>query len=47
MVRLGLIDRCLAPLAAAGIKADVFSDTIPEPTDTIIEAGAKEFAKAP
>jgi alcohol dehydrogenase class IV len=47
MVKLGLIDRCLAPLAAAGIKADVFSDTIPEPTDTVIEAGTKEFAKAP
>jgi len=47
MVKLGLIDRCLAPLAAAGITADVFSDTIPEPTDTIIEAGVREFAKAP
>ena len=47
MVKLGLIDRCLAPLAAAGIKADVFSDTIPEPTDTVIEAGAAAFAKAP
>jgi alcohol dehydrogenase class IV len=47
MVKLGLIDRCLAPLAAAGIKAGVFSDTIPEPTDTIVEAGVKEFAKAP
>ena len=47
MVKLGLIDRCLAPLTTAGIKADVFSDTIPEPTDTVIEAGAKEFAKAP
>jgi alcohol dehydrogenase class IV len=47
MVKLGLIDRCLAPLAAAGIKADVFSDTIPEPVDTVIEAGVAEFAKAP
>jgi alcohol dehydrogenase class IV len=46
MVKLGLIERCLAPLAAAGIKADVFSDTIPEPTDTVIEAGVREFAKA-
>src|ERR1019366_4608116 len=34
MVKLGLIDRCLAPLAAAGIEADVFSDTVPEPNDT-------------
>jgi alcohol dehydrogenase class IV len=47
MVKLGLIDRCLAPLAAAGIKADVFSDTIPEPNDTVIEAGVAAFAKAP
>ena len=47
MVKLGLIDRVLAPLAAAGITVDVFSDTIPEPTDTVIEAGVKEFAKAP
>ena len=47
MVKLGLIDRCLAPLAAAGIKADVFSDTIPEPVDTVIEAGVAVFAKAP
>ena len=47
MVKLGLIDRCLAPLAAAGIKADVFSDTIPEPVDTVIEAGVAAFAKAP
>jgi alcohol dehydrogenase class IV len=46
MVKLGLIERCLAPLAAAGIKADVFSDTIPEPTDTVIEAGVRAFAKA-
>jgi alcohol dehydrogenase class IV len=47
MVKLGLIDRCLAPLAAAGIKADVFSETIPEPVDTVIEAGVAVFAKAP
>ncbi len=47
MLKLGLIDRCLAPLAAAGIKADVFSDTIPEPTDTVIETGVAAFAKAP
>jgi alcohol dehydrogenase class IV len=46
MVKLGLIDRCLAPLAAAGIEADVFSDTVPEPNDTVIEAGVAAFAKA-
>ena len=47
MVKSGLIDRCLAPLAAAGIKADVFSDTIPEPDDRVIEAGVAIFRKAP
>jgi alcohol dehydrogenase class IV len=47
MVKLKLIDRCLAPLAAAGIQAEVFGDTIPEPNDTVIEAGVAAFAKAP
>ncbi len=47
MVKLGLIDRVLAPLASAGIAAGVFSDTIPEPTDTVIEIGLRAFAKAP
>jgi alcohol dehydrogenase class IV len=47
MVKLKLIDRCLAPLAAAGIQAGVFSDTIPEPNDTVIEAGVAAFSKAP
>jgi alcohol dehydrogenase class IV len=39
MVRSGLLARCTGPLAAAGIMADVFSDTIPEPTDTVVYAG--------
>ncbi len=39
MVRSGLVRRCLDPLEAAGIRAEVFSDTVPEPTDTVIEAG--------
>ena len=39
MVSSGLVQRCLAPLAAAGIAAGVFSDTIPEPTDTVVVAG--------
>jgi alcohol dehydrogenase class IV len=47
MVKSGLLNRCLDPLTAAGIRAEVFSDTIPEPTDTVIEAGVREFAKAP
>ena len=40
MVRSGLVRRCLDPLEAAGIAAAVFSDTVPEPTDTVIDAGA-------
>ena len=39
MVRSGLVRRCLEPLEAAGINAAVFSDTVPEPTDTVIDAG--------
>ena len=39
MVSSGLVRKCLDPLEAAGIAADVFSETVPEPTDTVIEAG--------
>jgi alcohol dehydrogenase class IV len=39
MVSSGLVQQCLDPLAAAGIVVSVFSDTIPEPTDTVVEAG--------
>ena len=39
MVSSGLLRRCLEPLEAAGIAAAVFSDTVPEPTDTVVEAG--------
>lgn len=41
MVGTGLIDKCLAPLTAAGIAHTVFSDTVSDPTDTVIEAGVK------
>ncbi len=41
MVRSGLLARCTGPLEAAGITADVFSDTIPEPTDTVVFAGVE------
>ena len=37
----GLINRVLEPLKAAGIDAGVFSDTVPEPVDTVIETGVK------
>lgn len=39
MVKLGLVNRCLDPLTAAGLKPGLFSDTVPEPIDTVIEAG--------
>ncbi len=39
MVASGLVLRVTEPLAAAGIVADIFSDTIPEPTDTVVYAG--------
>ncbi len=40
MVSSGLVRRCLDPLLAAGVAFDVFSDTVPEPTDRVVEAGA-------
>ncbi len=43
MVSSGLVRRCLDPLAAAGIAAETFSDTVPEPVDTVIEAGVKRL----
>ena len=39
MVQLGYVDKIQALLAAEGIAADVFDDTVPEPTDSSIEAG--------
>nr|WP_305123140.1 iron-containing alcohol dehydrogenase [Roseomonas sp. GC11] len=39
IVSSGMIDRVLAPLAGAGISARVFSDTVADPTDTVVEAG--------
>lgn len=39
MVSSGLVQRCLGPLEAAGITARVFSDTVPDPTDTVVQAG--------
>ena len=44
MVRSGLVRRCLDPLEAAGIAVAVFSDTVPEPTDTVIHAGVAVLA---
>jgi alcohol dehydrogenase class IV len=39
IVSSGLVQRCLEPLVAARLAPGVFSDTIPEPTDTVVEAG--------
>lgn len=44
MASSGLVERCLAPLAEAGIAADVFSDTVPDPTDTVVQAGVERLA---
>lgn len=41
MVSTGLIRRALDPLEAAGITPAVFSDTVSDPTDTVIEAGVR------
>ncbi|HEY8288093.1 MAG TPA: iron-containing alcohol dehydrogenase [Acetobacteraceae bacterium] len=45
MVRSGHVRHCLDPLAAAGIAVGVFSDTVPDPTDTVVEAGVAELGK--
>jgi alcohol dehydrogenase class IV len=39
MVSSGHVRHCLDPLAAAGMVVSMFSDTVPDPTDTVIEAG--------
>lgn len=41
MVSTGLIRRAVDPLEAAGIAPVVFSDTVSDPTDTVIEAGVR------
>lgn len=44
MVSSGLIDAVRGPLAAAGIGHAVFSDTVPDPTDTVVAAGVAALA---
>lgn len=41
MVSSGLLNRCTDPLVKAGFVPDVFSDTVPEPTDTVVVAGVE------
>jgi alcohol dehydrogenase class IV len=43
MVSSGLLLRLTGPLGEAGIEFDVFSDTIPEPTDVIVGEGLKHI----
>jgi alcohol dehydrogenase class IV len=45
MVSSGHVRHCLDPLAAAGIAVTVFSDTVPDPTDTVVETGVAELRK--
>jgi alcohol dehydrogenase class IV len=40
MAKSGFVNRCLDPLGKAGISAKVFSDCVPEPTDTMVAACA-------
>ena len=44
MVSSGLVRRCLDPMEAAGLHPAVFSDTVPEPTDVVVDAGAALLA---
>jgi alcohol dehydrogenase class IV len=39
MVKSRHVQNCLDPLVAAGIAVTVFSDTVPDPTDTVVESG--------
>jgi alcohol dehydrogenase class IV len=45
MVSSGYIRHCLDPLASAGLAVSIFSDTVADPTDTVIEAGVAELNK--
>ena len=46
MVSSGMLERLTAPLREAGIVFDVFSETVPEPTDVIVEAGVQRMEPA-
>jgi alcohol dehydrogenase class IV len=45
MVSSRHVQHCLEPLASAGIAVAVFSDTVPDPTDTVVEAGVAELRR--
>ena len=44
MVSSGMIAALTGPLEEAGIRHGVFSDTVPDPTTTVVEAGVAVFA---
>jgi alcohol dehydrogenase class IV len=43
MVSSGLLRNCVDTLIAAGLEISVFSETVSDPTDTVIEAGVAEL----
>ncbi|TDH64334.1 iron-containing alcohol dehydrogenase [Dankookia rubra] len=43
MLSSGTVDRCLDPMRAAGLDPAVFAETVPDPTDTVVEAGVAAF----
>jgi alcohol dehydrogenase class IV len=45
MVSSGHVRNVLDPLVAAGLAVSVFSATVPDPTDTVVEAGVVELNK--
>lgn len=45
MVSTGLIQHALEPLTRAGIPVTVFSDTVSDPTDTVIETGVAQLTR--
>lgn len=45
MVQLGYVEKLKAILATENITADVFADTVPEPTNTSIVAGVQKVQK--
>lgn len=43
MVSSGMIEQLTAPLSKVGIVYDVFSDTVPDPTTTVVDAGTQRL----
>ena len=45
MVAFGYVKKLQEVLSKAGLKSDVFDDTVPDPTDTVVLNGIKFFRK--